>query len=106
MWIKKDEYNNLINERNRLKTEVQEKNIMNEALEKETRRLASLITEKVDDCNMGPWCHDCVHLGEDGVDFSGHIFFSPRNRIQEGKVTYCKKHLHEICPEHEMRDDK
>ena len=94
MWIKSDEYNRLI------KSEK-----MHKELELEVKRLAALITEKTEDCNMGPWCYDCKHLGKDRSTtycFDGFFGFSMVDQTS-GEVMYCKKHLHEICPEFELK---
>ena len=75
-------------------------------LEKEVRRLAELISAKVTDCKIGPWCKNCKHIGTDRADLVntvlGNSWDFPYVVEEAGRVTYCKKHLHEICPEFEQ----
>ena len=94
MWINKKKYNELFN---------YEK--INEELEKEVKRLASLVSEQVKDCNIGPWCKDCKYMGEDKSTIEIEDPFSWYwCDYTAGKVTYCKKHLCEICQEFEIKD--
>lgn len=71
-------------------------------LEQEVQRLAELISAEVKDCKIGPWCSGCRHHGTDRSVLSmagvmGHPFVC----ASAGEVSYCKKHIHEICPEFE-----
>lgn len=51
---------------------------------------------------VGPWCKDCQHIGTDDADLLGERLFEYMYvKEKAGRVTYCKKHLHEICPEFE-----
>ena len=71
-------------------------------LKNEVDRLAALISEPVTDCKLGPWCKDCKHYGTD----ASHIVVQTMTDWIEsecGRVVYCKKHLHETCPEYEMK---
>ncbi len=93
MWIKKKEYERL-----------KDCERMNDELEKETKRLAELISSQTEDCKVGVWCKECNHVGYDGsklTDFDLFIGY-PYVRRRAGKVMFCKKHLHEICPEFEQ----
>ena len=74
-------------------------------LEKECQRLADMVSAKVEDCKIGVWCKDCRFLGEDRsiVENATPIWGLPLIKECAGKVQYCKKHLHEICPEFENR---
>lgn len=74
---------------------------LKDELEKEVQRLANQITSQTKDCKMGEWCRDCVHLGR---DFSAIEYERSEGLWHSeicGKAVYCKKHLHEICPEFE-----
>lgn len=73
-------------------------------LEKEVVRLAEQITAETSDCNMGPWCKDCRHLGKDIAQTKEQIIGNWYEVVAEaGEVRYCKKHLHEMCSEFEIR---
>jgi len=95
MWISKKRYEEL---------EISEK--MRIQLSEEVTRLAEKITEQVKDCRVGPWCKDCMHYGRDkSVVYDCNPFLMLDLVIAEdGVVQYCKKHLHEICPEWEERE--
>lgn len=104
MWIKRQTYTHLNdkikNLENTIAAKDSEYNCLKERLENEIIRLSELISEKTTDCNVGIWCEDCVHCGRDSEiiyrckDFSGIWIFE-----DAGKVIYCKKHIHDICPE-------
>lgn len=92
MWIYSAEYNRL-----------KDCERMKEDLEKEVVRLAELVSAEVKDCKVGPWCRGCIHVGYDQAsitaeDSLGYTYV----KETAGKVQYCKKHLHEICPEFEQ----
>lgn len=98
MFIFKKEFQRLV-ECEKLKDE----------LEKEVQRLADLITSQTKDCKMGVWCKDCRHCGTDKSVVENYLwdngsiidwFFI---NTSGGEVMYCKKHLHEICKEFEMK---
>ena len=75
-------------------------------LEEEISRLANQITDKTEDCAMGEWCKDCAHLGTDhsrATAYKGDPVFGDYITYQNGTVKYCKKHLHEICPEFDIK---
>lgn len=88
MWIKKSEYE-------RLKHCEQ----MKKKLDEETKRLAELISAQVEDCRVGPWCKDCVHIGYDVSKVYGIEHYEET----AGQVIYCKKHIHEMCKEFEKQ---
>lgn len=79
---------------------------MNVELEKEVKRLAELVSAEVEDCKIGPWCKDCKHCGyessEIGNAFYEGVFIGYAARTG-GRVQFCKKHLHELCPEFEQK---
>lgn len=96
MWVKRIEYNRL-----------QDCERMNTELKKEVVRLSDMLSSQVEDCKIGPWCQDCKHIGTDMavvkkpvVDFS--LADSMYATWTDGVVWYCKKHIHEFCPEFEM----
>ena len=93
MWISGAEYKRLKNcER------------MRETLEKEVERLAELISSEVEGCKVGPWGKDCNHVGDDEATVLGRTDYGlPYVAERAGQVQYCKKHLHEVCPEFERR---
>lgn len=93
MWIKRNEYNRL-----------QDCEQMKNELEKEVVRLSNMISAQVEDCKVGPWCQDCEHIGRDMAVVKTPTLFGPYVTETAGVVQYCKKHLHEFCPEFEMRD--
>ena len=95
MWISADKYEKLCNEAEKASE-----------LEKEVQRLASLITEKNKDCNIGPWCYDCIHMGTDESSVvkrwpfcEDEFGISSFYKVDCGKVIYCKKYLHKTCPD-------
>lgn len=57
-------------------------------------------------CKIGPWCKDCSHCKiftqndykfmAEG-DFEAYSFVGSAEK--ENEYIYCKKHIHEICPE-------
>ena len=77
---------------------------LKDELELEVARLAELLSDKTEGCSVGPWCKDCRHMG---TDVSQVDEFLPEEWVYidgtAGRVMYCKKHLHEVCPEFEMR---
>ncbi len=85
MWIKKSEYNTLKD--------------INKELEKETARLAELISAGNPDCHVGPWCESCSYAGHDIAKITrydvlqAHEFFI----AEAGEVTYCGAHLQNPC---------
>lgn len=74
-----------------------------DALEKECQRLADLITAETKDCKMGPWCKECSHRGVEYSQVEEDGFFGSYVVAEGGNVYYCKKHIHEQCPEFENR---
>ncbi len=92
MWIKRKEYVRLKGcER------------MNRELEQEVKRLADLVSAEVKDCRVGAWCGDCKYVGRDRAEVeTGSFFEAMWTRGIAGEVQYCKKHLHDICPEFEL----
>lgn len=109
MFISKKKYNELVNKNkdleNILDRRLKEYEVMKSDLTAETHRLANLLSAKVTDCQIGPWCRNCKYIC---TDQSSAIIYS-RNRIERyiediaGDVTYCGKHLAEICPEFETK---
>lgn len=91
MFIKREEYERL-----------QKADEQNKELEAEVKRLAELISSEVKDCKVGPWCKDCQHVGYDSAKVYGSGLFGNYVKALAGSVQYCKKHLHEICPEFEQ----
>lgn len=77
-------------------------------LTNETKRLAGIISSKDTDCMVGTWCEDCDHVRRDKAITGGYMKISNleyglRYSTQptvDGYVTYCAKHLHDLCPEH------
>ena len=94
MFISKNKYEELL-ETKKLKDE----------LEKEVKRLADLISSQTKDCKVGVWCEDCIHMKRDRAVVAIHDYFLHSDFVvaEGGNVMYCKKHLHEICPEHEQK---
>lgn len=90
MWIKEREYN-----------ELKEHKAMRFELEKEVHRLANMLSAQVGDCKVGPWCDGCVHKGVDHSEVVDMNTFSGPWVTVAGKVQFCKKHLHSLCPEFE-----
>ena len=97
MWVSRSEYDRL-KDRDEMATE----------LEKEVSRLANLVSAEVKDCKLGVWCKECEHLGHDFSEVEGRSDFFGFTYAKQvaGNVVYCKKHLHEICPEFEIRSER
>lgn len=94
MWIKRSEYK-----------ELQKYKRTAEELEKECKRLAEQITSQTEDCKMGVWCKECKHRGLDwSEDTESDFLLGWSKRDEWGRVHYCKKHLHETCPEFELNE--
>ena len=95
MFISSSKYYDLVN-----KAELKEE------LEEEVKRLAEMISAEVKDCKIGPWCKECTHLGRDrsiltsGIPI-GSTIYGPFISEIAGNVVFCKKHIHEQCPEFE-----
>lgn len=64
MFIRQKEYERLVNS-----------DKIRKNLEQEVKRLAELISAKVTDCKVGPWCKDCQHIGTDDADLIGERLF-------------------------------
>lgn len=93
MWIRKSEYK-----------ELRKCKRMKEQLEKECKRLAEQITSQTENCKMGVWCKECEHRGLDWSEDGDYDCFGMWCKTDEfGRVEFCKKHLHETCPEFEMK---
>lgn len=94
MFIKRKEFSELQDYKKRCK-----------ALEDEVQRLSALITAEVKDCKIGPWCKDCKHCGYDIANTMEFDLFGwhPYVAYSDGKTQYCKKHIHEMCPEISIR---
>lgn len=92
VWIKRETYEYL-----RVCEEMKTK------LEDEVKRLSELISSQNPDCKVGPWCKDCAHVGRDSseVSFLTENPLFPHSRVVAGEVIYCKKHIHDMCPEFE-----
>ena len=86
-----------------LQAELKKSKEMIEELNKENQRLAEQISVNNTGCKIGPWCDDCGHLRTDSASVSvwkeGFLSYY-RVITEEGKVRYCAKHLHDLCPEH------
>lgn len=100
MFIKRTEYDYL-RRAERLKGEYE---LQVCELEKEVKRLSELITSKVDGCNIGAWCKDCIHYGHDKSVIIHNGILGTWESWIGGEVQYCKKHIHDICYEFEMKD--
>lgn len=111
MWIKRIEYESL-REAKELYEKLERRNqkLMTDqdALMNEIIRLKGIINAQIEDCKVGPWCKDCIHKGEDrayqntegnGFQHQYYYGFDP----ELGYVYFCKKHLHELCPEFEIK---
>jgi hypothetical protein len=91
MWVSRKKYQHL------LKCEVDKEELL-----EETQRLAELVSAQVTDRKVGPWCRDCMHIGHDYSESHTRDWTGFAYAVEHiGKVQYCKKHLHEICPEFE-----
>ena len=90
MFISSSKYYDLVN-----KAELKEE------LEEEVKRLAEMISAEVKDCKIGPWCKECTHLGRDRSILSTKALYGPFISEVAGNVVFCKKHIHEQCPEFE-----
>lgn len=70
-------------------------------LEKQNQHLAKLISLKAEDlteCKVGSWCENCAHRR---TNFA-KLFYNPGNGNPYcNAVSYCAKHIHELCPEWE-----
>lgn len=92
VWIKRETYEYL-----RVCEEMKTK------LEDEVKRLSELISSQNPDCKVGPWCKDCAHIGRDSSEvhyYTPSIEFGCAKTVA-GEVIYCKKHIHDMCPEFE-----
>lgn len=96
-----------------LEDQLKHKDRIIQGLEEEVKSLADKITNQTEDCAMGVWCEDCKHLGEESSRaytniekagfFSGIPIITGYYKSENGIVKYCKKHLHEICNEFELK---
>ncbi len=93
MWINRNEYDRL-----------RDCELMKIKLEEEVSRLSELISSKVEDCKVGPWCKGCRHTGQDSSKlYAWDCLGESYVKEVAGEVQYCKKHLHEVCPEFERK---
>lgn len=117
MWIKRSRYKQLqeLNmEYDRKCSELHTDNWKlrtgQDALMNEVFRLKEIIDAQVVDCNVGPWCNGCIHKGEDQAyhNYEGEWLYGQFVRVDSelGKIIFCKKHLHELCPEFEAIQKK
>lgn len=75
-------------------------------LEEQNQRLAKTISLKAKDrtgCKVGPWCDDCIHRQ---TDFTNLLYSSSNGNCYYNAVSYCAKHIHELCPEWEPHKSK
>lgn len=100
MWINKNKYDRL----KQCEDMLRECTHMKHKLEEEVKRLADAISDKVEDCKVGFWCKDCKYVGYDHSEIKDYDTYGDLYiREVAGKVQYCKKHLHEVCPEFERK---
>lgn len=97
MWIKEKEYVELKKQAEAAKQHEE----MRFKLEKEVQRLADMLSAQVEDCKVGPWCNGCVHKGTDRSTVVDTSLWGSKWVQTAGEVQFCKKHLHELCPEFE-----
>lgn len=115
MWIKRSKYE-LLEEKSALhdtlecqcdilRKENLQLQIDHGALIKEIDRLKDIINAQTEECKVGPWCKECIHRGEDkaypGLTIGDVSCGFYRFRPELGHIFFCKKHLHELCPEFE-----
>lgn len=70
-------------------------------LEKQNRQLSQLISLKAEDrtnCKVGPWCEGCAHRR---TNFTKFFYSHKKGKSYCNAVSYCAKHIHELCPEWE-----
>lgn len=109
--IKKNRYNEKIKEYediiSDLQVELRREQENHKIANKEIIRLTSEISAQVKNCNIGVWCNNCAHrayastgkLKRDSVLNNSAYYYVDGENIQ-----YCKKHLHELCPEWEQEN--
>lgn len=94
--------------------ETENKNLLErvQGLTKETERLAGIMSSNNTGCMVGSWCEDCDHVRRDKTITNGFekmaeyglkYFTLP---TVDGYVTYCAKHLHDLCPEHSRNNQE
>ena len=98
MFIRRDEYLRL--------KDCEDLNI---ELKKEVKRLEQVINTQVRNCKVGIWCEGCEHWTKDrSVTTSNNIigysvmdmYFGATMPLEiGGQVGYCRKHIHDLCPE-------
>lgn len=82
-----------------------EANAMNKQLRLEVQRLSEEISAQNTNCHVGAWCKDCAHVKHDeaivkqDTRYPDPFGYYSKSTI-DGKVIYCGKHLHDLCPEH------
>lgn len=113
MWIKRSEYErlqacegdkcDLEESKRRMSRQITDLQLDKAELTKKIKELTAELSAKTQDCQVGQWCVDCKHRGD--ILLPDHaeefLFGSSFAEIYGDHVQYCKKHLHDICPEFE-----
>lgn len=89
-----------------LKEELKKEQENHEIANKEIVRLTSEISAQIKDCKVGPWCDGCKHKAYANTGkVRNHPQLGYPYCIVDGKnIQYCKKHLHDLCPEREQEE--
>lgn len=98
MFIRKEEYYRLL--------DCEE---INKKLEDEIKRLEYQLNTRERTCKIGPWCKDCSHwVVDSSVITSSRLaeysledmyYGLPIPETIGGKVGYCNKYVHTLCPD-------
>lgn len=72
---------------------------------KQNQDLADIISGKVKDCQIGPWCKNCQYYYEGTVDNYPEIYCDYCYYPTATSVAYCTKHILSICPEFENKQE-
>lgn len=93
-----DEYREHCEDKESLTTDNKRLDFCLRKANEDIRRISEEMSAKVAECQVGAWCKGCAHLG---YAHNWTNAFPTRYGEYAGESTYyyCKKHLHDICPE-------
>lgn len=113
LFSKKYEIKKLEEEKLELQDALEASENARKALREEVERLSNIISSNTTDCKIGPWCKTCKHIEYDsakyktydryGNDRYGNDRYS--RFMHDGKISYCMKHMHDLCPEFERNGE-
>lgn len=104
LFVKKEKYENLKNENSTLESQLKLEKENHERTKQAVEDLSQEISGKTSECNIGPWCKNCQHRRFAPIGKQKKIPIDDTwYEISTNGIDYCGKHIHDLCPEWELR---